>query len=149
MHYSSERQHRCHHSEFCPVQHTNWHAVLAAHRCLARGFTARRSETAHESSQYDGAILMRPWFIVTGDFTLTGGMDRANFALADRLARRGIPVHLVAHRVDEHLSRYGNVTIHHVPRPGGMHFPASFLLKRTATAIARRFPNAIIVGNGG
>ena len=87
--------------------------------------------------------------IVAGDFVRTGGMDRANLALAERLAERGFPVHLVSHRVDNSLSRHEMVTVHEVPRPGGRHFPASFLLSRTARTIASRLENAVVVANGG
>jgi len=91
----------------------------------------------------------RPWLIVSGDFVKTGGMDRANLALAQRLVERGIPVHLVAHRVDEALARNKLLTFHRVPRPGNMHFPASFLLTRRANALARRLRDALVVANGG
>ena len=40
---------------------------------------------------------MSRWLVASGDFTTLGGMDRANHALAGFLARRGTPVHLVAH----------------------------------------------------
>ena len=43
---------------------------------------------------------MSPWLLATGDFTESGGMDRANHALAAYLARHGRQVHLVAHRID-------------------------------------------------
>jgi hypothetical protein len=38
---------------------------------------------------------MKPYLLVTGDFVKTGGMDRANYALAHYLARQGGEVHLV------------------------------------------------------
>src|SRR2546422_608088 len=34
--------------------------------------------------------MASPWVIVTGDFAPNGGQDRANLALAEHLARRGI-----------------------------------------------------------
>ncbi|HUQ72729.1 MAG TPA: glycosyltransferase family 4 protein [Planctomycetaceae bacterium] len=93
--------------------------------------------------------MTRPWLIVTGDFSRTGGMDRANLALAERLAERDIPVHLVCHAADERLVEHPLVTLHQVARPAGMHFPASFLLSRTARAVAGRFRDAVVVANGG
>ncbi len=55
--------------------------------------------------------------LVSGDFVKTGGMDRANYALASYLARHGRPVHLVAHRADADLFGQGEVTLHRVPKP--------------------------------
>jgi glycosyltransferase involved in cell wall biosynthesis len=59
---------------------------------------------------------MKSYLLVTGDFVRTGGMDRANFALADYLARQGEQVHLVAHRVASELLVQPNVTFHRVPK---------------------------------
>ncbi len=59
---------------------------------------------------------MKSYLLVTGDFVKTGGMDRANFALADYLARLGDQVHLVAHRVAPELLAQPNVTFHRVPK---------------------------------
>ena len=50
--------------------------------------------------------------IITGDLVPTGGMDRANLALAQALADQGRPVHLVAHRADESLLQSPAVTFH-------------------------------------
>jgi glycosyltransferase involved in cell wall biosynthesis len=61
--------------------------------------------------------MKRPIVLVSGDFVKTGGMDRANHALASYLARRGDEVHLVAFRVDEKLLEAPNVTWHRVPKP--------------------------------
>ncbi len=93
--------------------------------------------------------MKRPWLIVTGDFSLTGGMDKANLALAERLVERDIPIHLVCHVAEERLVEHPLVTLHRVPRPAGMHFPASFLLSRTARAVAVRLRNAVVLANGG
>jgi glycosyltransferase involved in cell wall biosynthesis len=93
--------------------------------------------------------MTQPWLIVTGDFSRTGGMDRANLALAERLADRNIPVHLVCHAADPELTNRPSVIQHRVPRPGGMHFPSSFLLTRTARAVASRLGPAVVLANGG
>jgi glycosyltransferase involved in cell wall biosynthesis len=47
----------------------------------------------------------------------TGGMDRANYALASYLARQGHVVHLVAHRVAEDLQALPTVRFHRVAKP--------------------------------
>jgi len=57
----------------------------------------------------------KSYLIIASDFVKTGGMDRANFALADYLARKGEILHLVAHRVVDELSKFSNVKIHKVP----------------------------------
>jgi len=57
--------------------------------------------------------------MVAADFILTGGMDRANYALADYLARQGGEVHLVAHEVAHGLLGYANVHWQRVARPLG------------------------------
>ena len=59
------------------------------------------------------------FLIVAADFSLTGGMDRANYALADYLARRGSEVHLAGHFAAPELLRYSNVRWHQVRRPLG------------------------------
>jgi glycosyltransferase involved in cell wall biosynthesis len=71
---------------------------------------------------------MSPYLLVSGDFVRTGGMDRANHALAWGLARRGHPVHLVAHRAAEDLTALPNVTLHRVARPAGWHLLGEPLL---------------------
>jgi hypothetical protein len=44
-----------------------------------------------------------PIALITGDFVKTGGMDRANYALASYLLNRGDEVHLAAYRVSADL----------------------------------------------
>ncbi len=94
----------------------------------------------------------QPFLIVTGDFVATGGMDRANLALASHLADRpdlATRVHLAAHRADESLVRHPRVVVHKVPRPFGSHWLAGPMLDRTGRRIARGLPDARIVVNGG
>ncbi len=94
---------------------------------------------------------MRPYLIVSGDFSLHGGMDRANYALATHLADRGVEVHLVAHHVDDELSNRKNVTWHRAVRPLGSHLLGEPMLswvgRRWARRITRR--GGIVVVNGG
>lgn len=87
---------------------------------------------------------MNRWLIVAGDFVQTGGMDMANFALAQYLAAKGLDVHLVAHRVDPALSAAANVHVHRVPRPGGVSLLGEPLLNWKGRRLAAR-----VAGTGG
>lgn len=59
---------------------------------------------------------MKPFLIVAGNFVETGGMDRANLALARYLADIGRLVHLVGFSASENLLRHKNITFHRVPK---------------------------------
>jgi glycosyltransferase involved in cell wall biosynthesis len=61
--------------------------------------------------------MKRPIVLVSGDFVKTGGMDRANHALASYLSGRGDEVHLVSFRVGSELLAAPGVTWHRVPKP--------------------------------
>ncbi|MFO0951444.1 MAG: glycosyltransferase family 4 protein [Isosphaeraceae bacterium] len=89
--------------------------------------------------------------LVTGDFVTTGGMDRANFALASYLARQGRGVHLVAHRVDPTLLAEPTVTFHRVPKPLNSYWLAEPLLDRRGRQVAARVAKGggRVVVNGG
>ena len=90
------------------------------------------------------------WLVATGDFTPLGGMDRANYALADHLAARGDVVHLVAHRVASELAGRPGVFVHRVPRPFGAHLVGAPLLARAAARERRALPpRARVLMNGG
>lgn len=94
----------------------------------------------------------QPYLIVTGDFVATGGMDRANLALARYLAESpelASHVHLVAHRADDDLILHPRVTLHQVPRPLGSHWLAGPMLDRAGRRVARSLPDARVVVNGG
>src|SRR5437867_10405063 len=58
-----------------------------------------------------------PYTTLFRSFVTTGGMDMANYALADHAVRRGREVHLVAHRVAPELARLRTVRVHRVPKP--------------------------------
>lgn len=96
---------------------------------------------------------MARFLLITGDFSPTGGMDRANHALASYLAARGDEVHLVSHRVSEDLATRPGVTVHLVPRPLGAHVLGQPLLARAGMRQARRLTRlpggARVVVNGG
>jgi glycosyltransferase involved in cell wall biosynthesis len=87
---------------------------------------------------------MKSYLLVTGDFVKTGGMDRANYALADYLARQGKQVHLVAHRVASELLTYPNVTFHRVLKVANSYLLSSPLLDWIGRLQARHF-----TANGG
>ncbi len=90
--------------------------------------------------------------IVTGDFVPTGGMDRANYALADYIARQGYPLDLVAHRVDPALADRSTVTVHQVPKPLNSYFLGAPRLASAGVKIGDRFssnPDAYTIANGG
>jgi glycosyltransferase involved in cell wall biosynthesis len=94
---------------------------------------------------------MRPFTIVAGDFVRTGGMDRANFALAEFLAKAGSEVHLVGHRVSAELAACPNVAFHRVPKPFNSYSLGVPLLAAAgwvhARSVARR--RGAVVVNGG
>jgi glycosyltransferase involved in cell wall biosynthesis len=96
-------------------------------------------------------MVMKPYLLVTGDFVRTGGMDRANFALADYLARQGGEVHLVAHRVDPQLLSYSNVQFHRVPKIANSYFLSSFRLNLVGQYWAQRVTRqgGRVIVNGG
>lgn len=93
----------------------------------------------------------REFLVVTGDFVRTGGMDVANHALADYLARQGALLHLVAHRVDPALAAYPNVRVHHVPKPAGAYLLGGPFLDAAGRMLARRVAarGGRVVVNGG
>jgi glycosyltransferase involved in cell wall biosynthesis len=90
--------------------------------------------------------------MVTGDFVPTGGMDRANYALADYIARQGDELQLVAHRVDRHLAARSNVSVHQVAKPLNSYFLGAPLLARKGVEIgniSRKNARAHTIVNGG
>src|SRR6266849_2309708 len=82
-------------------------------------------------------LTARPFVLVAGDFVKTGGMDRANFALASYLARAGHRVTLVAHRVAPELTSIPGVTIRLVSKPLGSYFLGQWPLSWAAHAVSR------------
>ncbi|HVA64270.1 MAG TPA: glycosyltransferase family 4 protein [Terriglobales bacterium] len=89
--------------------------------------------------------------IVAADFVKTGGMDRANYALADYLARQGGELHLVGHSAGEGLRAYPNLHWHPVARPLGHDALGWPLLARAGRHWAQRITAAggRVVVNGG
>jgi len=96
-------------------------------------------------------LPVKPYLIIASDFVKTGGMDRANFALADYLARKGETLHLVAHRVVDELSKFSNVKIHKVPLILDSRFLGEPFINRKGYQIAQELSaqGARVVVNGG
>lgn len=81
----------------------------------------------------------------------TGGMDRANHALAEYLLKAGVRVDLVSHRVDPDLVARPGCRFHRVPRPLGWHTAGEPLLDLVGRVTARRLrrDQGVTVVNGG
>ena len=89
--------------------------------------------------------------IVAGDFVKTGGMDRANYALADYVSREGGAVELVSHRAAPELTERPNVTLRRVPKPLDSYVLGDPLLSRAGGRAIREGAGRGAVGlvNGG
>lgn len=94
---------------------------------------------------------MRPYTLIAGDFVATGGMDRANLALAHYLARQGGPVRLVAHRVADELLAFPNVRFVQVPKPAGAYMLGEPILDAVGRlwALRTRAEGGQVLANGG
>src|SRR5262245_19050549 len=92
--------------------------------------------------------LITPYVLVSGDFVTTGGMDRANYALAAYLARRGTPVHLVTHRAAAELAALPAVRVHRVAKPAGSYLLGGLLLDRAGRRWAARAGGRTVVNAG-
>ena len=92
-----------------------------------------------------------PVAIVISDFCTTGGMDMANYALADYLARQHRPLHLVAHHVDDELARRESVTVHRAPRPLKSNLLGMPFIDRLGRRVARKVQRqgGRVIVNGG
>jgi glycosyltransferase involved in cell wall biosynthesis len=87
--------------------------------------------------------------LVASDFVQTGGMDRANYALASYLARAGHPVTLVSHRVAPDLAAMPTARVWLVRKPMGSNFLGQWPLARAGVAASRATLGATVVVNGG
>ncbi len=106
------------------------------------------------SKEYGRPVVSRTssgFTIVAGDFVKTGGMDRANYALADYVSRAGRDVELVTHRAAPELAGRANVSVRRAPKPLGSYMlgdPLLDALGRRAVA-ARRAAGGVALVNGG
>lgn len=93
-----------------------------------------------------------PWVIVSGGFHRSGGMDRANAALARYLCDRDAPVHLVGYRFDPEFEGRPGVTLHRAAKPAGSFYLGQRELDRLGRAVAREAmtsgPAARVLVNG-
>ncbi|WP_241757756.1 glycosyltransferase family 4 protein [Myxococcus landrumensis] len=95
--------------------------------------------------------MRRPYTLIAGDFVATGGMDRANLALAMWLAKQGGPVRLVAHRIADELRAFPNVRFVRVPKPANAYLLGEPLLNAMgrAWALRTRAEGGRVLANGG
>ena len=91
---------------------------------------------------------MSRYVLVAAEFTKTGGMDRANYALASHLAARGDDVHLVSFRVGDSLLQNPRVTWHKVPKRLGSDLLSLPVLDRHGRDLARRLGGRVVVNGG-
>lgn len=89
--------------------------------------------------------------IVAGDFVKTGGMDRANLALAETALDRGIHVELVSHRVAPSLVGRPGLVWHVAAKPLGSYWLGQPVLDRVGRWAGARTSEAggRVVVNGG
>lgn len=99
------------------------------------------------------ANRLKRFLLVSGDFVRTGGMDVSNYFLADYLARKGMPVHIVSHNVDPELKRYPNVFHHYAPRPWRSTVCGEPILNALGRRVAQKLGGPVdgtrIIVNGG
>ena len=93
------------------------------------------------------------WVIVAGSFHCSGGMDKANYALAQFLVESGATVHLVSHHVERELASHPAVTVHLAARPLNSWFLGGWFLDFKARSVVRQLKKTsdqvICVVNGG
>ncbi len=89
--------------------------------------------------------------LVAGDLVSTGGMDRANLALASYLLRSGRRLEVVAHRIAPALRAAPALEFHRVPKPLGSYLLGSPLLDLAGRRVGRRVlaQGGRVVVNGG
>ena len=95
--------------------------------------------------------MMGSYGLISGDFVTTGGMDRANHALATFLANRGDEVHLAGFRASQDLLARANVTFHRARKPLNSYLLASPILARLGRSMAKTIAakGGRVVVNGG
>jgi glycosyltransferase involved in cell wall biosynthesis len=126
-----------------PAPHRNFSVEHAtADRSVGIGSPVVGSGTVNDTN---------PVAIVIADLCTTGGMDMANFALADYLARQHRSLHLVAHRVDAKLTRLPTVAVHRAARPLNSNLLGEPFLNFTGKRVARQLQkkNGRVIVNGG
>ncbi|MEO6393522.1 MAG: glycosyltransferase family 4 protein [Pyrinomonadaceae bacterium] len=95
---------------------------------------------------------MSVYVLVSGDFSVWGGMDRANYELARYLAEDlGATVHLVGYLVASPLAEHPNIIWHQVRKPLNAYLLAEPWLRHKGKKVARslRAECARVIVNGG
>ena len=89
--------------------------------------------------------------IVAPRFVKTGGMDRANYALANHLAELGVETHLAAYVVADSLVGNRNIVFHRIPRPVNSDLACELLVNRVGRHWARKIAEdgGRVIVNGG
>lgn len=89
--------------------------------------------------------------LVAADFVKTGGMDRANYALAQSLAERGVETHLVGYNAASSLLADDRIIFHRVPKLLNSYLAAEPLLDRFGRTWAARVGTVggRVIVNGG
>ncbi len=93
-----------------------------------------------------------PWVLVCGGFHRHGGMDRANYALAQTLLDQGREIYLVGHHIAPELLSRPRVHATVVSRRLGVLMSEGALRRegmRVAKRVTHRWPQARVVVNGG
>jgi glycosyltransferase involved in cell wall biosynthesis len=89
------------------------------------------------------------YVLVAPDFIMTGGMDVANYHLADHLARQGHDLHLVSFRIADQLARYPNVRSHLAAKPANAYSLGGPFLAALSFAVIQRAHRPRVIVNGG
>lgn len=79
----------------------------------------------------------KPFLIVAANVIATGGMDRANLAVAEYVAKLGVELHIVAYSVQQRLLEYPNVTHHKVNKILNSEFLSEPLIDHTGRKVAK------------
>jgi len=93
-----------------------------------------------------------PWVLICGGFHRHGGMDRANYALAEALLAQGRDLYLVGHRIAPELLAHSRVHATVVARRLGILIAEPALRReglRVAAYVTRQWPRTRVVVNGG
>ncbi len=93
-----------------------------------------------------------PWVLVCAGFHRQGGMERANYALAEALLDQGRELFLVGHQIAPVLLSNPLVHATNVPKPMGIMLAEGPLRRqgmRVAARVTSRWPQARVVVNGG
>jgi len=92
---------------------------------------------------------MRRLIVVAPRLVRTGGMDRPNLALVERALERGLEVTAVTHGVEPGTLDSPRLELWRVPKPLSSILLGEVILERAGALARRRYPEAIVLANGG